>query len=584
MEKVALYVRVSTAEQDYDRQVRDLTEVARKDGWNDEDILIFAEFISGYKKAEERPELAKLLAKAREENSEIKRVYITEISRLGRDPRETRTTMEVLNDLGIPMYIHSHQMSTINDNGDRNVIISIILQILIEFADVEAKLFKQRSKSGLRTAAHNGKALSGGSRPYGYTADADGMLVVEEQEAAVIREIFRLYSEGYGSAKIASRLNANDTPTRMNKTHQDKMVKFSLQKSGSEIRWSDTVVRGILMNSIYYGKRNWGKNTYNAPAIIEETLFQICQSIRKNKTHKNHDTKYVYLLKDIVKCGNCERNFYARYKPAPNGDKVYVCSSRLKPQQPCGNRGVNISLIESAIANELRTISNEDWQKYYASSEETKKRLNKQLNDLKSDYKTYNSALIAEESKTEKLYELYMKSSSMSPEKYDERLLEIQNRIDKARKKVEQTQTYIAEVECNIADIQAGSANQAFGDALDNRKGLQELFHRMISTVRVKANSLDTALVRIQLRTEARVIWGAELGIVLNVGGIKKKNKVFQYKAVALSVNPPTPNQGDTDQEIWDKDGDYDDEEWSDLVSQTLDKEWVTVKKVLTVQ
>ena len=245
---------------------------------------------------------------------------------------------------------------------------------------------------------------------------------------------------------------------------------------------------------------------------------------------------------------------------------------------------MNISLIESAIANELRTISNEDWQKYYASSEKRKKDLEKNLNDLKADETIHKSALTAEERKPERLYELYIRSSNMLPEKYDERRSEIQNLIDKARRKVEQNQLDIAEVEREIAEIQAGSANQAFGDALDNRKSLKELFHRMISTVRVKANSLDTALVRIQLRTEAQVIWGTELGIVLNMSGIRKKNKVFEYKAVALDVNPPVPNKGDSDQELWDKDGDYDEEEWEDLVTQTSDKEWIEVKKVLYVE
>jgi site-specific DNA recombinase len=585
MEKVALYARVSTDDkQDYDRQVRDLTEVAMKDGWSKENILIFAEHMSGYKKVEERPQLNKLMAKALEENTEIKRVYITEISRLGRDPKETRKTIDELTDIGIPMYIHSHTMCTIGSNGKRNNLISIVLQILIEFADTEAKLFKQRSKSGLRTAAEKGKALSGGSRPYGYTADADGMLVVEEQEAAIIREIFRLYSEGYGSAKIATFLNDRHIPTRMNKTHNDKIVKFSLSKSGKDIRWSDPVVRGILMNTIYYGKRNWQGEFYDAPAIIEETLFVKCREIRENKTHRNYETNYLYLLKDIIKCGNCDRNFFARYKPAPNGDKVYVCSSRLKPQQPCGNRGVNISLIESAIADQLRGISNEVWHRYYASSEKEKTVLNQRLKGLKMNLKSCETELRAEESKTERLYELYMDTTSMTPEKYNERLRKIESHIERASEKVALTQRAIATVESAISDLNAVSVDQAFTVALHNREHLQALFRRMISAVRVKANGLDIALVRVQMRTEARVIWGTELGIILNVSGIKKKNKVFQYKAVALSVNPPVPDLAAPDFEFWEDDGDFDEEEWDDLINQSSDKPWITVKKVLTVQ
>src|SRR5690606_31036103 len=81
-------------------------------------------------------------------------------------------------------------------------------------------------------------------------------------------------------------------------------------------------------------------------------LFDQCQEIREYKTNRNYLTSYTYLLKDLIKCGKCGRNYYARYKPTPNGDKIYTCSSRIT-STPCGQPSVNIQYIETAIFNEI---------------------------------------------------------------------------------------------------------------------------------------------------------------------------------------------------------------------------------------
>ena len=112
----------------------------------------------------------------------------------------------------------------------------------------------------------------------------------------------------------------------------------------------------MLRNTIYKGERKYKGEIIVAPAIISVELFDECQSIMSGKTHRNYMTSYIYLLKDLLICGCCGRNYFARYKPAKGGDKVYICSSRLKKGAGCKNIGVNISLIESAIYNEIVSI------------------------------------------------------------------------------------------------------------------------------------------------------------------------------------------------------------------------------------
>jgi len=61
--KVAIYARVSTSDgkQDYNRQIDDLTKVIKREGYSDNEIEIFAESISGYKKKDDRIEFKALL-------------------------------------------------------------------------------------------------------------------------------------------------------------------------------------------------------------------------------------------------------------------------------------------------------------------------------------------------------------------------------------------------------------------------------------------------------------------------------------------------------------------------------------------
>ena len=354
--KAAIYARVSTIDkQDYERQVYELKELALMHGYKEKDIEVFAESISGYKKKDDRPKLMEMLNKAETNPKYFKCIYTTEISRIGREPNETRRIIDNLTELKVPVYIKTIGQSTLDENGKRNMIMSIILQVLIEYANLEAETFKERSKSGLLRNARNGKAGGSDNHPYGYKKDGlKGMLVIEETEALIIQRVFDYYCKGYGDKMISNILNMENVPTRMNLTHSGKMVKLGkTPKDGSKIQWSDTQIGGIIQNPIYKGKRLFKGNTFDAPAIIDEKLWNQCNHIRKNKTHRNYETEYTYLLKDKMKCGICGRNMFAKYKPVPGGDKVYICSSRLTKGGGCGNTGINIEFIESVVFQEI---------------------------------------------------------------------------------------------------------------------------------------------------------------------------------------------------------------------------------------
>jgi DNA invertase Pin-like site-specific DNA recombinase len=277
MKKVALFARVSTLDnQEYDRQITDLTKVILTDGYTKDQIEIFAEKVSGYKKNEDRPELTRLFNMVEKDSNFIAGIYVTEVSRLGRNPRITKDIIERFCELKIPIKILNPSLCTLNTDGSRNNFVAIMLSIAIEFSDIESKTMKTRMKSGKRQRVVDGK-FSTPNNPYGYTNDDNGFVIIDEDESEIIKMIFDKYQEGIGAKVIAQTLNEMNIPTKFNKTRTNKVMKFNGEHTptaGEDIIWSDTVIFQILKNTIYYGKRKY--KTIDAVTEIVDDKEILC--------------------------------------------------------------------------------------------------------------------------------------------------------------------------------------------------------------------------------------------------------------------------------------------------------------------
>ena len=141
---VVLLCRVSTAGQDYSRQVDELSDFCSKMGWNVR--RIFTAKVSGAKKIEERSELTEMLDYIRE--NRIDRVCVLEISRLGRNTLEALKVIRLLNDNGVCLYIKNYNLETLDADGKPNPIASMICTILLEVAQMERLTIMERMASG----------------------------------------------------------------------------------------------------------------------------------------------------------------------------------------------------------------------------------------------------------------------------------------------------------------------------------------------------------------------------------------------------------------------------------------------------
>lgn len=179
--RVVIYARVSTAGQDYERQLSELREYASRMGY--EVVKEFSEKISGAKKVAEREALTDLLEFVKE--NEIAKVLIYECSRLSRRAVDFLQVIEYLTERGISVYIHQNGLETLLPDGSPNPIANLVLGILAQFNSMERGLIRSRMESGYNHFRMNGGKVG---RKVGYRKSVDEMRIQYSKEIQLIKK------------------------------------------------------------------------------------------------------------------------------------------------------------------------------------------------------------------------------------------------------------------------------------------------------------------------------------------------------------------------------------------------------------
>lgn len=193
--KTIIFARVSTNIQEYDRQVNELTALAKSKGWSVE--AVFAEKISGAKANAERTELLNMVAYV--EANAIDKVLVTELSRLGRDTLQVLEVIEMLNSKGISLYIQNYNIETLTAEGKVNPMSQFLITILAEVARMERKTIRERVASGYANYRNNGGKVG---RKQGYRKS-------EETMREEYSEVFKLLKKGISLRNISKITNVS---------------------------------------------------------------------------------------------------------------------------------------------------------------------------------------------------------------------------------------------------------------------------------------------------------------------------------------------------------------------------------------
>ncbi len=124
---------------------------------------VIATKITGTKTLADRQDLQELLSAAN--RNEFQKVIVTEISRIGRNARDIRNTIDLLHRQKIAVVFKNlGGLESIDENGNESFVTNIIIAIYSELAQEEKRILSERIKSGLAEARRKGKRMG---RPSG---------------------------------------------------------------------------------------------------------------------------------------------------------------------------------------------------------------------------------------------------------------------------------------------------------------------------------------------------------------------------------------------------------------------------------
>lgn len=219
---IAAYVRVSTSKQVRDGNGMDEQRHAVKEFCDAQRLCVVAWYedpgISG-SDVEIRDGMMALLTAAKTKERPFEAVVTTKIDRLARSLYGQLWVEKELSAAGISL-LYAQQENLAGSDP----MTTAFRQMMAVFAELEKNLIKARLAGGRLAKARNG-GYAGGPPPFGYIAvKGSGVLVVNEEQAAVVRRIFALRAQRWTTRRIADALAAGDVPSASGGTWTHRQV------------------------------------------------------------------------------------------------------------------------------------------------------------------------------------------------------------------------------------------------------------------------------------------------------------------------------------------------------------------------
>ena len=269
--KVGIYCRVSTAEKEQlyslAEQISALTRaVANVSQWRLADVFID---IASAKGDIPRREFERLMKECEAHNISV--VLTKSISRFGRDTVETLTAINNLKAVGVRIIFEQENLDTAEVDSD------LMISVMESLAQAENESRSENIRMGLAIRAANGTSGLYKRKLYGYTKNINGELVIDEEQAKNIQDIFRWYLDGASVLGIIKKL-------------YDAGI---LSPTGKE-KWNKRTIETMLSNEKYIGTvtlLDSATQEYEyqmkecIPPIITENEFRAVQEEKKKRSN-----------------------------------------------------------------------------------------------------------------------------------------------------------------------------------------------------------------------------------------------------------------------------------------------------------
>ena len=364
--RVAAYCRVSTDTDEqatsYDAQIEHYTEYIKKNPTWEFAGIYADDGISGTN-TKKREEFNRLIDDCM--GGRIDMVVTKSISRFARNTLDCLNYIRQLKDKNIPVYFEKEGINTLDAKGE------VLLTIMASLAQQESQSLSQNVRLGLQYRYQQGKVQVCTNRFLGYDKDEEGKLIINPEEAEVVRRIFREYLEGRSYYDIGKGLTADGIKTA----------------AGNDF-WLASTLRKILRNEKYIGdallqktvttdfltkKRVANKGIVpqyyvegSHEAIIPKELFMMVQEemVRRANLETGTGKKRIYsgkyALSSIVFCAHCGDVFQRTHWNVHGRKKiVWRCVSRLHKKDrdfDCPARTVTEADLHAAVVAAVNEV------------------------------------------------------------------------------------------------------------------------------------------------------------------------------------------------------------------------------------
>ena len=480
--RVAGYARVSTdleeQQTSYHAQVNYYTNyIKNHEGWTFVEVYT-DEGISALN-TRRRDGFNRMVADALD--GKIDLIITKSVSRFARNTVDSLTTIRQLKEKGVEVYFEKENIWTFDSKGE------VLLTIMSSLAQEESRSISENCTWGQRKRMADGKVSVPFTAFLGYDRGENGELVINKEQAEIVRLIYRLYLEGKTTYRIAQILTESEYKTV---TGNDK--------------WQKSTVIGILKNEKYKGdallqktyttdfltkkkKKNTGEIqqyyvTENHEAIIQPEIWDLVQEefIRRHSNKKGCGC-----FSNMVRCGVCGQVFTKKiwHSTDKYRKEVWQCKTKAKCKTPHISeddiRSAFITAFNTLISNRVEMLS---------AYEEIKDTLYDEDEWVEKTQKAYEKL----KQKTDALQNFCSTSTADDFEKiYDE----MNREVTEAREEYKHITT-----ECSAARYRFHETNHFYSKLRRQRKLLEEfdelLWYALVDYVKVSAENSITVVFK----------------------------------------------------------------------------------------
>lgn len=356
--RVAAYARVSTDSDEqlssYEAQVGFYTQYIKNNpDW--EFVAVYTdEGVTGTN-TKKREGFNRMIADAL--SGKIDLILTKAVSRFARNTVDSLTAIRKLKEHGVEVYFEEQNIWTFDSKGE------MLITIMSSLAQEESRSISENVTWGKRRSMEEGKICLGYKHFLGYEKGEDGLPRIVEEQAEVVRRIYRLFLEGWTVRAIADQLTSEGIPTPAGKR-----------------KWSVSTIMSILQNEKYKGdallqktytadflnktvKKNKGEvpQVYienSHPAIISPDTFDLVQKEIERRRPKRRQLHKSSPFACKIICGDCG-GFYGR-KVWHSGTKyrshIWRCNRKYDSGEQCSTPNFQEDMIKDAFITAVNQL------------------------------------------------------------------------------------------------------------------------------------------------------------------------------------------------------------------------------------